>query len=749
MHPSRALIVLIAVAALAAPAGAGAEAGATPSARPVHTDGSLPIVVTLRDRVPSGAHADRPGDLLRALRRAAGHGEPAILDHLARPVRRLWLANAVALRARPAEIRRLARDPAVARIEYDRRVRLFTPASEAGPPRPPPLFGRGDWGLAAIGAPAVWRDYGLDGRGVRVGSIDTGVDAGHPDLAGKVVAWRDFVNDRPAPYDDQGHGTHTIGTMVGGAAGGAPIGVAPGARVVVAKALDGDGCGTLSTLLAAAQWITDPDGDPATADFPTVVNASWGAPAGSQGEALRRVIRRWRALGIVPVFAAGNRGPRWSVAAPAAYRETFAVGALGPDGGVAKFSSRGPAVVQAAGSPGAERGPSALKPDIAAPGRGIVSSVPGGGWASLSGTSMAAPHVAGTIALLRQADPGLRARTIEAILRRTARDIAPAGADRKSGAGGLDARAAVAAVLGPRSAAPGISLISMPPGLTNRRVLAFAVESGDAPLGVWLDGVRVRGAAAGPVVRVPVRRPGRHTVALAALDPRGAVLGRRRHVRLTIDREPPRLRLVARRRGLLGIGYQARATDAVAGVADGSLWTRLSDSPKGRGGPAGRHVFTAGGPYWIEARVADRAGNVRRVRRTLSWPAAPVARRIARNEALSTLGVPFRIARMHRRFNGRYPATDRLVEPSGGQLGVHALRGGRRPDRPTPPRLHRRLERRAQPRLPVARERRPPLLHGGPGGPGQQRSALPVMSLGLQDRRLEEVHVLAPWGKSV
>ena len=539
---------------------AGAPARLAPSlaARLVRADRSLPVVVTLRAQVPSGAHAGRPGDLLRALQRAAVRGQPAILGRLGRPVRRLWLVNAVALRARPAEIRRLARDPAVARIEYDRRVRLFAPTSEAGPVRPPPLFGRGDWGLAAIGAPAVWRDYGLDGRGVRVGSIDTGVDAGHPDLAGKVVAWRDFVNGRPTPYDDQGHGTHTIGTMVGGAAGGAPIGVAPGARVVVAKALDRNGCGTLSTLLAAAQWITDPDGDPGTRDFPTVVNASWGAPAGSGGEALRRVIRRWRALGIVPVFAAGNRGPRWSVSAPAAYPETFAVGALGPDGGVAKFSSRGPTVVQAAGSLGAERGASAIKPDIAAPGRGIVSSVPGGRWVSLSGTSMAAPHVAGTIALLRQADPGIRPRAIEMILRRTARDIEPAGPDRKSGAGGLDAHAAVAAVLGPRPARPEISLIAMPPGLTNRPVLAFAVESGDASLGVWLDGARVRDVGAGPLVRVPVRRPGRHTVMFAALGPRGDALGVRRHVRLTIDRAPPRLRLVARHGGLLDIAYRAR-----------------------------------------------------------------------------------------------------------------------------------------------------------------------------------------------
>ena len=277
----------------------------------------------------------------------------------------------------------------------------------------------------------MWRDYGLDGSGVRVGSIDTGVDADHPDLAGKVVAWRDFVNGRPAPYDDQGHGTHTIGTMVGGAAGGAPIGVAPGARVVVAKALDGDGAATLSTLLAAAQWITDPDGNPSTRDAPAVVNASWGAPTGPGGEALRVLIRRWRELGIVPVFSAGNTGPGGGVAAPAAYPESFAVGALGPRGRVAAFSSRGPALAHEAGSAGARQGRRCSSPTSPPPGAGIVSSVPGGAWASLSGTSMAAPHVAGAIALLRQADRAIsstRSRRSCAGRRATSRAPDPTGA---------------------------------------------------------------------------------------------------------------------------------------------------------------------------------------------------------------------------------------------------------------------------------------------------------------------------------
>ena len=677
MQPSRALLSLIAVAAAAAPAGAGAGAGAsavspTPSvvapatlapsltARLAGAHGSLPVLVTLRDQVRAGSHAGEPGDLIRSLRRTARASQPALLARMARPARRLWLTNALALRASPAEIRRLAADPAVARIEYDAPVRVLGPTPAAAPEAPPGLFGRGDWGLAAIGAPAVWRDYGLDGAGVRVGSIDSGVDAGHPDLAGKVVAWRDFAAGRPEPYDDNGHGTHTIGTMVGGAAGGAPIGVAPGAKVVVAKALDRHGDATLSTLMAACEWIADPDGDPSTADAPSVVNASWGAPSAA-GELLRPIIARWRQLGIVPVFAAGNTGR--SVNAPASYPESLAVGALGPRGRVARFSSREPAgAAQAGPVVGFSQAPGTGKPDLAAPGVEVVSSVPGGAWASLSGTSMAAPHVAGTIALLRQADPGLGPAAVEAILRRTARDLGPAGVDGRGGAGALDARAAAAAVLGAREARPELSLIATPPALTHRAALTFALESGGAPVGVWLDGARVAGLGNGPFVRVPVATPGRHTVTIAALDRAGAVLDARRHsFPVTIDRQRPRLELDLRRGGLLQIGYRARAADAVAGLARGSLRVRVSESPNLRGAPAGGHTFTRPGPYWVEAEVADRAGNVRRVRQALSWPAGPVARRVAWNDAFVNLRVPFLMARRHRHFDGHYLPSSRLA----------------------------------------------------------------------------------------
>ena len=556
---------------------------------------------------------------------------------------------------------------------------------------------------------------------MRVGSIDSGVDADHPDLAGKVVARRDFAHGRPAPYDDHGHGTHTIGTMIGGAAGSAPIGVAPGAKVVVAKALDRHGDATLSTLMAACQWIADPDGDPSTADAPSVVNASGGAQ--------RR--RPAAAPDHRPLEAAGDRP---------GLRRRQQRGQRGRSGDLPRGPGGGGPWPARAGGPLLEprarrRRPSSDwrsapawgwrtgKPDLAGPGVEITSAVPGGAWASLSGTSMAAPHVAGAIALLRQADPTLGPSTIEAILRRSARELGPAGTDGRGGAGALDARAAVRAVLGPRAARPELSLIATPPPLTHRAALTFALESGGAPFGVWLDGARVPGVGSGPFVRVPVGTPGRHTVSIAALDRRGAVLDARRHFfPVTIDRQRPRLRLVVRRGRLLQIAYRARAADAVAGLARGSLRVRLSESPNLRGAPAGGHTFTGPGPYWVEAEVADRAGNVRRVRRALSWPAGPVARRVAWNDAFVNLRVPFLMARRHRHFDGHYRTSSRLARLLAANCEPRVFVALPTPSS-RPPAGAVGVWSDGRTRVLLDRASGPPLLHGGSRRPGDQGGA--------------------------
>jgi bacillopeptidase F len=457
MTAHRIALGLAAVACAAVAAAPAAHAEATPAlerelARTAAGD-TVPVIAVLESQVDPSAHPDAEA-LLRALRREAARTQPAVARAAdVSGTRRIWLVNAMALRATPAQARELASTPGVERVELDQPVRIAGPG---GGISSFPAAG-GAWGLAAVGAPSLRERTGLNGAGIRIGSIDTGVDAAHPALAGRIAAWRDFVAGRPQPYDDNGHGTHTIGTMVGAPAGGSPVGVAPGASVVVARAMGADGLASGSTLLAAAQWMADPDGDPATADQPQVVNNSWGTQIRSDSW-FRPMVRQWLALGIVPVFAAGNTGPGPStISSPADYPESLAVGSVGSGGAVSQFSARGPVVWTDPDGTGPAAGTLLPKPDLVAPGEGIVSSVPGGGYAAYSGTSMAAPHVAGAVALLRQAAPSAAPGAVMDALRAAAADRGPAGPDADYGRGLLDLPAALAALTGvpvPAATAP-------------------------------------------------------------------------------------------------------------------------------------------------------------------------------------------------------------------------------------------------------------------------------------------------------
>jgi subtilisin family serine protease len=447
-----------------------------------------------------------------------------------------------------------------------------------------------------------------------VGSIDTGVDANHPDLRGKVVAWRDFIAGGAQPYDDNGHGTHTIGTMVGGTAGGAPIGVAPGARVVVAKAIAADGIGPGSALLAAAEWMTDPDGDPATPDHPVVVNNSWSAD-NPNDPWFRALIRRWLELGIVPVFAAGNSGPGpRTIGSPAGYPEALAVGALDEDGALAGFSSRGPVDWTDLDGTGPVAGTRFTKPDVAAPGVGITSGV-GTGYLTFSGTSMASPHVAGVVALMAEANPQVRGQAAADVIRETARDLGPAGPDSRFGRGSLDAEAALARVTGGRAAAaPETRLVRTPGRMTRRTVVAYDVRVegarafrhrvGGAPWSAPTAGRRL-------VLRLP---EGRHRVEVQGWDPvAGPDATPARHV-VTVDRTPPRLAFSVRRTGGAAT-LRARVHDDVSRVASGSVRWRLDGTTR-RGVQA--HVTAGRGRrVTVALTAADRAGNRAQIRRTV------------------------------------------------------------------------------------------------------------------------------------
>jgi len=317
-----------------------------------------------------------------------------------------------------------------------------------------------EWNITIIGADRVWNEYDVTGAGVVVANLDSGVQYDHPALLQQYAGHLDdgsFNHDynwfdatlaaNPAPYDDNGHGTHTMGS-IGGGDGSRPstdaIGVAPGASWIAVKAFTGGGTATSDAIHAAFEWLIAPcpvgvptgssGCDPTRA--PAIVNNSWGSSDGSRIEFLPDV-QALRAAGIVPVFSAGNSGPGdGTVGAPGSFSEAFAVGATDSADQLASFSSRGP-------SPLTDE----VKPDVSAPGVAIRSSIPGNNYASYQGTSMAAPHVAGLAALMLSGDPALDVDTLEELIRLTAVDLGPTGPDSRFGYGRIDAFRAVGAVV--------------------------------------------------------------------------------------------------------------------------------------------------------------------------------------------------------------------------------------------------------------------------------------------------------------
>ena len=247
-----------------------------------------------------------------------------------------------------------------------------------------------DWAVSSYGLPALWQK--TQGDGVRVAVLDTGVEPGHKALAGAVVQHRNFTKDA-SPYDTNGHGTHVAGVV---AARGEMTGVAPKSSIVSCKVLGNDGCGSMDSVAKAIHFASE--------EGCRVAVLSLGAPVGSR--ALEEAVRLATGNGMVIVCAAGNDGGR--VAYPAAYGETIAVGAVDREGRVCEFSARGREI------------------DVAAPGWQITSTWIGGGYATLSGTSMAAPFVAGVLAL---AIVHCGAKRPQEMLRQSSTDAGPPGRD--------------------------------------------------------------------------------------------------------------------------------------------------------------------------------------------------------------------------------------------------------------------------------------------------------------------------------
>lgn len=356
-------------------------------------------------------------------------------------VRSYWIFNGLAADADLDTVLALAARPEVRIVRRDREYRITDQ-----PQASPDLVPRGQstqWNIAQIRADLVWNALQIDGTGVVVANIDSGVDFLHPALLTQyrgydphglhmhACNWFDATGGGANyPVDSNGHGTHTMGTMVG--KGG--IGVAPGAAWIAVRAFNSQGAASESWLHAALQWIVEP-GPGCTP--PDVVNNSWGNSWGG-APAFRSDVQALRAAGIFAPFSAGNDGPyASSIDAPASYPGAFSVGAVTIQDVIANFSSRGPSTWY---------GSELVKPEVSAPGVNVRSSLPGGSYGETSGTSMAAPHVAGLAALMLQADPSLSVDQIETLIKDTAAPLGSPIPNNDYGWGRIDAYAALAAV---------------------------------------------------------------------------------------------------------------------------------------------------------------------------------------------------------------------------------------------------------------------------------------------------------------
>lgn len=413
------------------------------------TRGGTEFIIFLKEQADlSGATAletkrEKGQYVFEQLRGVAMRTQKSTLEELARngaEFRPFWITNMIWVRGGVGLIQSMAQRSEVRRIYANPRARLDIPA-EGSPVITPDAQDGIEWNIGLVNADEVW-ERGYTGQGVVIGGQDTGYEWYHPALkehyrgwdgttADHNYNWHDAIhssdgnpcgNDGDVPCDDYGHGTHTMGILVGrDPTQEHQIGMAPGAKWIGCRNMD-EGFGTPVTYSECYQWFLAPtdlnDQNPDPGRAPDVINNSWGCTPSegcSEPDILLAVVEAVRAAGILTVHSAGNKGPDCSSInmPPAIYDASFTVGNTTQYDTISSSSSRGPVTIDGSGR---------AKPDISAPGTSIYSSVPGGDYGLLSGTSMAAPHVAGLAALLISAQPALRGRVddLEALITRTA-----------------------------------------------------------------------------------------------------------------------------------------------------------------------------------------------------------------------------------------------------------------------------------------------------------------------------------------
>ncbi|BBO92665.1 S8 family serine peptidase [Desulfosarcina ovata] len=398
-------------------------------------DEAMPVIIRLNNTVDveTGHASQKAASRLSALLKDNAHTSQGLLRATLRAkgiqeMLSLWIINGIAVRLTPEQILEFAGHPDVASIVLDDTI--YAPID---PETELTMSSGSAWdNLGAIQAPAM-RAAGIDGSGVVVATMDSGVDADHPDLTaswrGGGNSWFDPHGEHSTPYDSTGHGTAVMGVLAGGSA----IGVAPGAKWIAVKLFSDSGTASYSDIHLGYQWLLDPDGLPDTADAPHVINNSWGL-SGAEGQCItefQQDVQTLKAAGIAMVFSGGNGGPYASSnTSPANYPESFAVGAVDQTGTIAVFSGRGPSAC------------GGLFPEVSAPGVDVNTANKYGGYGAVTGTSIAAPHAAGAMALLKDAYPGAPVVEMEDALMQSAVDLGEPLEDNASGYGLVQAAAA-------------------------------------------------------------------------------------------------------------------------------------------------------------------------------------------------------------------------------------------------------------------------------------------------------------------
>jgi serine protease AprX len=459
--------------------------------RQMSRTGTMSVIVTFKERANLGqarsfvSKTQKGVFVFKALRDVAMHSQKDLSAYLKMKnisFRNHYIANMMVIeKITPPLIQEIAARPEVARIIGNPRVRGSLPRI----PTPVAMTdGAVVENISATGATRVWEELKITGKGIVVAGNDTGVHWEHPAIRSQYrglaqggvdhrYSWHDSIHNSisgqsnpcgyntKAPCDDNGHGTHTIGTVAGGAGGQKIVGMAPEAKWIACRNMD-EGVGTPATYIECFEFFLAPYpqgsngfqvGDPTKA--PHVINNSWGCPEseGCEGKELAPVVQALRAAGIMVVVSAGNSGSGCASIEdqPATLsRDTLTVGAIDHrNGTIARFSSRGPSVLDGG-----------LGPDVSAPGVAVISSIPPSRYASYSGTSMAGPHVAGQVALIWSAKPALIGN-VEATTALIAKTASPKTASQDCGGipgsqipnntygfGNIDAYKSVSSVLG-------------------------------------------------------------------------------------------------------------------------------------------------------------------------------------------------------------------------------------------------------------------------------------------------------------